>query len=415
VAGEERILGLFEGFGIELEYMIVDAGTLDVRPIADRLIEAEYGSVRSEIERGSLAWSNELARHVIELKTNGPAPRLSGLADVFVREIERIDALLAPLGARLMPTAMHPWMDPTREFEIWPRGGRQIYATFDRIFDCRGHGWANLQSTHLNLPFANDEEFGRLHAAVRAILPLVPALAASSPFTDGRHPGMLDARLDAYRSNARRVPSVTGHVIPEPIFTRSAYELLLDSIYADLAPLDPEGTLRHEWVNARGCIARFDRMALEIRLIDAQECPGADLAIAAAVSGATRALCDPAPAHQARLRRLDTEWLARFLTRTMFEADLAKVDDRDYLLALGLDGGARSAGEVWRALVDRHVASESDAGEHLPALDVMLEEGCLSRRILRSAGCRPTRDALEATYRQLCDCLREGRLFRAGC
>jgi hypothetical protein len=55
VAGEERILGLFEGFGIELEYMIVDAGTLDVRPIADRLIEAEYGSVRSEIERGSLA------------------------------------------------------------------------------------------------------------------------------------------------------------------------------------------------------------------------------------------------------------------------------------------------------------------------------------------------------------------------
>ena len=210
---------------------------------------------------------------MIELKTNGPAPRLSGLAERFAGEVEQIDALLAPLGARLMPTAMHPWMDPTREFRLWPHGGRQIYQAFDRIFDCRGHGWANLQSTHLNLPFANDEEFGRLHAAVRAILPLLPALAASSPFVEGRHPGILDARLDFYRTNARRVPSVTGQVIPEPVFTRSGYEALLETIYADLAPLDPAGTLRHEWVNARGCIARFDRMALEIRLLDVQECP----------------------------------------------------------------------------------------------------------------------------------------------
>ena len=38
---ERRVLSLFEGFGIELEYMIVDAETLDVKPIADRLIEAE--------------------------------------------------------------------------------------------------------------------------------------------------------------------------------------------------------------------------------------------------------------------------------------------------------------------------------------------------------------------------------------
>jgi gamma-glutamyl:cysteine ligase YbdK (ATP-grasp superfamily) len=305
-------------------------------------------------------------------------------------------------------------MDPAREFQIWPRGGRQIYETFDRIFDCRGHGWANLQSTHLNLPFANDHEFGRLHAAVRAILPLVPALAASSPFADGRHSGMLDARLDAYRSNARRVPSVTGEVIPEPVFTRTAYELLLDSIYADLSHLDPEGTLRYEWVNARGCIARFDRMALEIRLIDAQECPRADLAIAAAVSGAVRALCDSAPAHQARLRRLDTGRLAQLLTRTTVEAELAKIDDREYLLALGLDGGARSTGEVWRSLVDRHVASEADAAEHLPALEVMLEEGSLSRRLLRRVGRVASRDALAGAYLELCDCLREGRLFRGG-
>ena len=413
MARDGRTLGLFEGFGIELEYMIVDAETLDVQPIADRVIEAEHGSVKSEIERGPMAWSNELAGHVIELKTNGPAPRLSGLAEGFAGEVERIDLLLAPLGARLMPTGMHPWMDPTREFRIWPHGGRQIYETFNRIFDCRGHGWANLQSTHLNLPFASDEEFGRLHAAVRAILPLLPALAASSPFVEGRHPGILDARLDFYRSNARRVPSVTGQVIPEPVFTRSGYQALLETIYGDLAPLDPAGTLRHEWVNARGCIARFDRMALEIRLLDVQECPRADLAVAEAVSSIARALCDPAPAHQARLRSLETRRLAQLFTRATADAESARVDDRGYLLALGLDGETRSAGEVWRALVDRHVAPEPEATKHLETLEVILGEGCLSRRILRRAGQRPTRDALTSAYRDLCDCLREQRLFRA--
>ena len=71
-AADEHVLSLFEGFGIELEYMIVDAETFEVKPIADRLIEAESGSIENEIERGPFAWSNELARHVIEVKTNGP-------------------------------------------------------------------------------------------------------------------------------------------------------------------------------------------------------------------------------------------------------------------------------------------------------------------------------------------------------
>ena len=79
------------------------------------------------------------------------------------------------------------------------------------------------------------------------------------------------------------MPSLAGAVVPEPIFTQADYQALLASLYADLAPLDPDGTLHHEWVNARGCIARFDRMALEIRVLDVQECPRADLAIAWAV------------------------------------------------------------------------------------------------------------------------------------
>jgi gamma-glutamyl:cysteine ligase YbdK (ATP-grasp superfamily) len=349
---------------------------------------------------------------VIELKTNGPVARLTGLASRFAGEIARANALLAPHGARLLPTAMHPWMDPAREFALWPHGDREIYAAFDRIFDCRGHGWANLQSAHLNLPFADDGEFGRLHAAARALLPLLPALAAASPFVEGGHPGLLDARLDVYRHNAKRVPSLAGVVVPEPVFTRADYEQLLARLYADLAPLDPAGTLQHEWVNARGAIARFDRMALEIRVLDVQECPRADLAIAWAVGRTLAALCDPAPAHQARLRALATAPLAELLARTIARAERAEIDDTGYLRALGLDGSPRSAGEVWRALVERHVAPDPASDEHAPALAVLLDEGCLARRILARVGEKPTRDALTALYRELADCLGEGRLLR---
>jgi gamma-glutamyl:cysteine ligase YbdK (ATP-grasp superfamily) len=412
VVAKPCVLGLFQGYGVELEYMIVDAETLDVRPIADRMLAAEHGFVENEIERGAFAWSNELARHVIELKTNGPAADLAGLSTGFQGEIARIEEHLAPVGARLLPTAMHPWMDPNREFEIWPHGDRAIYETFHRIFDCRGHGWSNLQSAHLNLPFANDDEFGRLHAATRALLPLLPALSAASPFVDGRHPGTLDTRLEVYRTNARRVPSVTGVVVPEPVFTRADYEGLLDTIYSDLAPLDPANTLRHEWVNARGCIARFDRMALEIRLLDVQECPQADLAIATAVSQVLRVLCED-DSQQRRLRELETNRLVPILSHTATHAEAAKIEDLAYLAALGVDGATRSAGEVWRVLVSRHVAADPSVAEYVPTLEVLLEEGCLARRILQRVGREPTREALVRLYRELAECLREGRLFHA--
>jgi len=420
---DSRTLSLFEGFGIELEYMIVDAVTLDVKPIADRLIEAESGTIENEIERGAYAWSNELARHVIEVKTNGPAPGFSGVGDGFEREIRRMNEQLAPMGARLLPTAMHPWMDATRDFEPWPHGSREIYDAFDRIFDCRGHGWANLQSAHLNLPFSNDDEFGRLHAAARALLPILPALAASSPCVDGRISGFMDTRLDVYRTNARRVPKVAGSVVPEPVFTRAAYQALLESVYTDLAPLDPEGLLRHEWVNGRGCIARFDRMAIEIRVLDVQETPFADVAIHSAIAASLRALCQMGSAAQARLRALDTSSLAEILRATTREAERTQIVDTRYLSALGFDAQPRCASDLWCELLERDFAHDPLYTALRTPLDVIRDEGTLSTRILRrlrahatgrgSPSSTPNRESLGLVYLELADCLRDGRMLRA--
>jgi glutamate---cysteine ligase / carboxylate-amine ligase len=419
---ERRVLSLFEGFGIELEYMIVDAASLDVRPIADRLIEAESGSIENEIERGPFAWSNELARHVIEVKTNGPVPGLEDVARGFESELRRMHERLAPMGARILPTAMHPWMDAARDFELWPHGSHEIYDCFHRIFDCRGHGWANLQSAHLNLPFANEDEFGRLHASIRALLPILPALAASSPCVDGRISGFMDTRLDVYRSNARRVPSVSGSVVPEPVFTYATYQALLESIYADLAPHDPDGLLRFEWVNARGCIARFDRMALEIRVLDVQETPQADVAIHAAIAATLRALCEMGDAAQARLRALDTKALADLFRATTREAERTQIADSRYLAALGFDAQPRSASDLWCELIDRDFAHDRHYAALRAPLDVIREEGTLATRILRrlrvgtgasaARAAEPSKEALRVVWRELADCLRDGRMLR---
>ena len=407
-------LYLFAAFGVELEYMVVDADSLDVRPAVDKLFRAVAGEITSDVEHDDISWSNELVAHVVELKTSEPAERFDGLVRQFQDHVGRVNAALAPLGAWLMPTAMHPWMDPAREMKLWPHDNGPVYERFHRIFDCRGHGWANLQSVHLNLPFAGDDEFGRLHAAIRLILPILPALAASSPIIEGRATGLLDSRLDVYRTNCCRVPSVTGRVIPEPVFDRSSYEReILETMYADIAPLDPEGILRHEWLNARGAIARFDRGAIEIRVLDVQECPAADVAICAVATAALKAIVAERWSEFARQKRLATEPLEAILLATLRDADQATIDDREYLAHFGLDRRTPlTAGDLWRHIVETTNATTTEVPlEARDALTTILNRGPLARRILTALDNDFSHSQLAAVYRQLCDCLATGDSF----
>jgi gamma-glutamyl:cysteine ligase YbdK (ATP-grasp superfamily) len=410
-----RPLHLFEATGLELEYMIVDASTLAVRPIADQLLRQMGGGFDSEVELGPVAWSNELALHVVEIKTNGPAARLGGVGGLLQEHVGRLLALLEPMGALLMPTAMHPFMDPDRELELWPHENDLIYRAFDRIFDCRGHGWANLQSAHLNLPFYGDGEFGRLHAAIRLALPILPALAASSPMADGRITGLLDTRMDAYGKNASRVPSVAGDVVPEPVFTRRDYEeRLLGGIYRDLEPFDHDGVLRHEWVNARGAIARFDRGAIEIRVLDVQECPAADLAVAGAVIATVRALVEERHAGEAEQRSWPVAPLAAVLRDAIVDGDQAVVRDAAYLGLYGYpERPPCRARDLWQHLVETEASRAEGFAEWEPALALYAAEGCLARRIARALGDRPSRSDVLRVYRDLCGCLARGELFRS--
>lgn len=403
--------GILQRIGVELEYMIVDRETLDVRPVADRLLrgasgDREWVPDHEPPDSGGIGWSNELVNHVIELKTVQPVAELGGLAARFQRQVSDIDERLADFGARLLPGGMHPWMDPHTETHLWPHEYSPVYERLDSIFSCRGHGWSNLQSTHINYSFGSDEEFGRLHAAVRAVLPLLPGLAASTPVRDGELTDLADARLAAYMENCRRIPSITGDVIPEPVYDRARYEVdVLDRIRRDLEPFDPEAILVPEWTNARGAIARFDRGSIEIRVLDVQECPAADLAIAELVRRTITALVDERWVPMEELRRLASDRLVRLFQRTVRDAESAEVSDPALSRVFGLPERPMSVGEVWGRL---RAELLSDPGEHANAIAVLENEGTLSTRIRRRLrGGTPMR----AVFEEMADCLAAGRLL----
>jgi gamma-glutamyl:cysteine ligase YbdK (ATP-grasp superfamily) len=413
--GEPPLLHAFMGYGIELEYMIVDRDRLSVLPLADVLLRESPGGEGNEVRRGRMGWSNELVMHVIEIKNLRPTVSLAMLPDVFQAEVREINRLLEPRGARLMPGAMHPWMDPRSETQLWPHDNEDIYRAYDRIFDSKSHGWANLQSMHLNLPFGDDNEFARLHAAVRLVLPILPALAASSPIADGKPTGFADYRMHVYSSNADAIPSIAGMIVPETITSKRAYEQrILAPMYKDISPYDSDGVLQHEWLNSRGAIARFERNAIEIRVLDTQECPRADLAIAAVTVDAIRRLYRAGGPDLAEQQERPTAALAGILQACIRDAEQAVIDNPAYLRLFAYPGRRCTAGELWEHLVGLMLAEDVSHAElsRVP-LQAILQHGPLARRILRALGGGAARDArpMREVYEQLCDCLQAGKMF----
>jgi gamma-glutamyl:cysteine ligase YbdK (ATP-grasp superfamily) len=406
---KKKTLALFEGVGIELEYMIVNRETLDVLPIADELLKTVVGSYTNDYEKEGICWSNELALHVVELKTCGPVVSFSDTLELFRLDINRINEILDGFNGMLMPSGAHPWMDPCSEAKLWPHGQRTIYETYHRIFNCEGHGWTNLQSCHLNLPFNGSDEFGRLHAAIRLILPIIPAIAASTPILDCKRQPFLDTRMEYYRTNSARIASITGEIIPEPIFTPNAYtKEIFARMYRDIEPFDPDGTLRDEWLNARGAIARFDRNAIEIRIIDVQECPRSDMAIAAGITATLKAIVEEKWSDFPNQSAWQVGPLKKILLDTVRDAEDAIISDRTYLESFGIVGQDKiSAAELWG-----YLAGEIDIEKELAApFQTIVKNGSLSNRILRSLGGEISKQKLKMVYRELSDCLRENRLF----
>ncbi|REE08573.1 carboxylate-amine ligase [Winogradskyella pacifica] len=401
---------LFEVYGIELEYMLVKNDSFKVAPQVDELLTLKAGELKADIENGDIAWSNELVAHVIELKTNGPTKSTDDLAEKFHKNILEIDALLNPLNLQLLGSASHPLMNPNTDTQLWKHSYSEVYALYNTIFNCKGHGWSNVQSTHINLPFYDDKEFEKLHAAIRIILPLLPGLCASSPILEGNITGFKDTRLEFYKTNQKEIPELTGMVIPERVFSKLDYHAtIFEPIKRAIRPYDKNKILDQHFLNSRGAIARFDRNAIEIRLMDIQECPKADIAICALVIEVLKALINKKFGSLKDQKNWTKDQLFPFLNDAIKQGEESLIEDEDYLKLFNLKSST-SVKDVWNHLYQ--TVKPKVHKSHHQAIELILEQGTLATRLLKAVGNDTSEAHIISVYRDMQMCLKTNELFQ---
>jgi gamma-glutamyl:cysteine ligase YbdK (ATP-grasp superfamily) len=277
--------------GPEHEFSLVN-DELKALPIVDRILKDFHGRTVNSVELPHFSFGKELQLHVIEVKPNEPFSSPVEFEETMQEAVLTLqDFVSRKYQAHLLGTGMHPLLK-LNETSVWPHRHRQIYEAYEKIFNLKRHGWLNIQSYQLNLPYSDEKSGILLHNLLSNICPYLPAISASSPIFEGKFGEWVDNRLYFYKENQKEVSSITGDIVPEYISSFKQYrEQIIDRYSQDLAV---QGTnkllLGKEWVNSRGAIFRFDRKAIEIRVMDEQECVKSDVALSCFISALLRGL-----------------------------------------------------------------------------------------------------------------------------
>jgi glutathione synthase/RimK-type ligase-like ATP-grasp enzyme/gamma-glutamyl:cysteine ligase YbdK (ATP-grasp superfamily) len=407
--GGDRHYKPFEVAGMELEYPTVDRD-LNVVSLVEPAFRILAGRGTSDVDLGAVGFSNEIADHVFEIKTQEPMRSLADAEAALAEGIQRFSAVLhAEFGARLLPTGMHPWFDP-RKGKLWTRSGLRVYTTYARLFDVRTHGWMNVHAAHLNLPLGREVDAVAMHTAAALLIPYLPALAASSPMYDGDLQPAVDGRLAWILEHQARIPESCGELVPEYVEGFGDYrKRILAPMYRALDRLPDTGAIRHEFFNTRGAILRFARRAMEIRVLDTQECVKMDVAVAAFVRSSLKHLTQRVAAGRVELP--DHAVLVEDFRACIADGSAARVRAPHLDVERDADGLA-DARDVLRHLLS--CARRTVRKDEAPYLDLaarMVETGTLSERI--RAELAPVADADDDTfteaarriYIELIDCL----------
>jgi gamma-glutamyl:cysteine ligase YbdK (ATP-grasp superfamily) len=276
--------------GPEHEYSLVNKD-LKPLPISDKIIKDYCGKIINFIELPSFTFGKEMQLHVMEIKANQPFKSPFEFEETMQTAVSTLSKIVQKYNAMLLGTGMHPLLK-LQDTGIWPHYHKKIYQKYGKIFDLNQHGWLNIQSFHLNLPFQKEADAIQTHNQLTNLCAYLPAISASSPIYEGKNGSDIDNRLQFYKVNQKEIPSISGEVIPEYVSSLGQYKRdVIDRYSQDLANAGADKTLlRREWVNSRGVIFRFDRCALEVRVMDEQECIKSDVALACFVTATLRGL-----------------------------------------------------------------------------------------------------------------------------
>lgn len=384
-----------EVLGPEHEFSIVD-DELKPLPIVDKIIKGYCGKIVNFVKSANFTFGKELQLHVIEVKANNPFRSPELFEETMQQAVITLSDFIAKkYCANLLGTGMHPFMK-IHETSIWPHRHRKIYQEYSKIFNLNQHGWLNIQSFHLNLPYLKESNGVVLHNILTLLCPYLPAISASSPIYEGKVGSVVDNRLAFYKVNQQKVPSITGNVVPEQISSFDVYKRNVIGRYSkDLVQAGAADTLLFkEWVNSRGVILRFDRSALEVRVMDEQECIKSDVALSCFVRAALRGLVADNPV---------------FLPHQLLVADF------DSVLTDGLDAPTQNPYGSTARNVCRYLYkvawknAEPEEKKYLPLVEKKIENGNLSnlihRDVLKKAQKVDLMEAIIFVYSKLIKCL----------
>lgn len=198
--------------GPEHEYSLVNKD-LEPLPISDRIIKDYCGKTLNFIELPNFTFGKEMQLHVMEIKANKPFKTATEFEETMQSAATSLSQIAQKNGAKLLGTGMHPMLK-LQDTAIWPHYHRKIYREYGKIFNLNQHGWLNIQSFHLNLPFQKEADAIQIHNYLANLCAYLPAIAASSPIYEGKNGQDLDNRLQFYKVNQKEAPSITGDVIP---------------------------------------------------------------------------------------------------------------------------------------------------------------------------------------------------------
>ena len=374
---------------------------LKILPISDTIIKDCCGKTVNFVEMPTFTFGKELQLHVMELKANFPFESPVQFEETMQNAVLTLSQIVQEHGAKLLGTGMHPLLK-LKEAGIWPHYHRKVYHEYDKIFNLNQHGWLNIQSFHLNLPYQKESVGIQIHNLLANLCAYLPAIAASSPIYEGKLGPDEDNRLQFYKVNQKEIPSVTADVIPEYATSFSQYKHDVIVRYSeDLARAGADKTLLwREWVNSRGVIFRFDRSAIEIRVMDEQECIKSDVALSCFIRAALRGLI----ASKAEL--LPHNLLVHDFNAVINEGLNAKVSNPHGKMAKPVCQSYLDLGFEW---------ADADEKKYLWLIKKRLERGNLSEiirdRVLRRAEKTDFHEAIINIYSKLIKCLSDNEPY----
>jgi len=337
----------------------------------------------------------------MEIKANHPFHSPCEFEETMHAAVTTLNNIVKKHSAKLLGTGMHPILK-LQDTGVWPHCHKKIYNAYGKIFNLNQHGWLNIQSFHLNLPFQKENDATETHNHLCNLAAYLPAIAASSPFYENKLGSDVDNRLQFYKTNQKEVPSIAGDVIPEYAQTLKQYKRTIIGGYSnDLAKAGADKTLlNREWVNSRGVIFRFDRSALEIRVMDEQECIKSDVALTCFIRATLRGLL-----------ATGEKFLPHEVLVTDFNAAI-----KEGLKAETLNPHGKTAQKICQHyfnLADKF--ADTDEKKYLPLIKRRIQEGNLSDTICKRVLGRATKtslpEAITDVYSTLIKCLNDNEPY----